>query len=185
MQFLSDFGDEALILPLAAAVTMALALGGARRTAWEWTLCVGGVLGAVLALKLLFRACLLGAGTVHSPSGHTAATTMVYGGLMVLLCRTLRWPWAWGLVGGGLVGVVIAVTRLGLGVHTPAEVVAGGVVGLMGLATFAHRARWSEPVRWPLPAVVALVVCVTHGNHLRAETLIDTTACGARAFIAP
>src|SRR5215211_6442054 len=86
MRFLTDFADLGLVLPVAALVALALAAVGWRREALAWSVAVAGTLAAMLVLKLAVLAYSghLGAG-MRSPSGHTAAGTVLYAGLLALL----------------------------------------------------------------------------------------------------
>ncbi len=60
----------------------------------------------------------------HSfPSGHAMASASLTIALMVILWPT-RWRW-WAIVGGSVYMVVIAWTRLYLGVHYPTDIIAG------------------------------------------------------------
>lgn len=175
MQFVTDFADQALLLPLAALIAIFLAASGARRTAVIWCLAVGGVFGTVLVLKLAVIACGFGRGFgLMSPSGHTAAAAVVYGGLAALLLRR-RLPYAAALaLGAVLPAAVIGATRLALLVHTPADVVAGGAIGLVGAAAIAAQ----RPPALPLRAInrgllgMALLALLLHGHQARAESRI-------------
>ena len=53
----TDFGDQAVLLPLAAGIALLLALSGWRRGALAWTAAIGGTLALILLLKLRFFAC--------------------------------------------------------------------------------------------------------------------------------
>ena len=57
LRFLTDFGDQAVILPLAATVALIFLISGWRRGALAWTVAVSATLGVVLLLKLAFLAC--------------------------------------------------------------------------------------------------------------------------------
>ena len=78
-QFVTDFGDQAVLLPLAAGVTLVFALAGWRRGAVAWAAAVVGTLALMVVLKLVFLACghLLPGSQLHSPSGHTAAAAAI------------------------------------------------------------------------------------------------------------
>ena len=74
-QFITDFADQAVVLPLAVCAGIFLRIAGWMRGALVWAAAVIGVLGTMLVLKLVFQACghLLPFPSVHSPSGHTAS----------------------------------------------------------------------------------------------------------------
>ena len=177
-QFLTDFADEAVILPVAASVAVLLAVLGWWRGAAAWTVTVCGVLGTMGVLKMVFVACagpLAGLG-IHSPSGHTAASTVTYGGLALLFGRT-RMPLPLLAFAPPAIALVIGSTRVMLGAHVPAEVALGGLVGLCGAAALLPLAGPQPPLlRWPVIAVAAAIMLALHGVRLQAEQAIHNMA---------
>lgn len=178
---LTDFADQAVLLPVAAAVALALLAQGWWRGVAAWGLCVGATLGAMLVLKLIFAACPEAA-WLHSPSGHTAASGAVAGGLFgllaVRLCPRLGWLAVAGLALA--VAVPIGVSRVVLGAHSVAEVLLGGTVGIAGALGFTLLAGPPPPavrLRWTALAAIAAVV-LAYGGHLNAEAAIDAAAPG-------
>jgi membrane-associated phospholipid phosphatase len=174
--FLTDFADQAVVLPLLVVVTLALFTLGWRRGAAAWLVALAGTLGAMLALKLVLTACAasLGLLTLHSPSGHTAAASVIAGGLTVVLGRSR----ALALPAAALAAVVIGLSRLALGLHSLTEVLIGGLVGLAGTAVLLLLAGAPPPAwrpRWAAVAAVA-VVLLLHGQHLDAEPRIRSAA---------
>ena len=181
MRFITDFGDQAVILPLVVAVGLALLLQGWRRGATAWAVAVIATFFVMLVLKLVFLACSASIGTdIRTPSGHVAATALVTGGLAALLIR--RHVIVLSLA--AIAAFVIAVTRLALGLHSPAEVVIGALVGLTGAAALIKLAGPTPPaLEAPRIGLMALaVVAVFHGLHLPAEAHIRATALRA-AFV--
>ena len=87
MRFLTDFADQAVVLPLIVVVALVLAGLGWRRGAVAWLAAVGVTFGAVLTLKLVLFTCgpALHLATLRSPSGHTAAAAIIAGGIAVTL----------------------------------------------------------------------------------------------------
>ena len=168
MNFLTDFADQAVLLPLAIIVAACLATSGWWRGAGAWLIGVGVTLSLMLLLKLAFIAC--GPGDVlRSPSGHTAAAAVVCGGLMVVLAGGRRWAVQTALVAALLIGV----SRLALGVHTPLEVLVGAIVGVGGAALTALAAGPMPEFRRNRIAMAALlVVLLLHGTRMPAEAHI-------------
>jgi membrane-associated phospholipid phosphatase len=179
-QFITDFGDQAVVLPLAATVGATTALTGWRRGAIAWCLTVGVALALMLLLKLVFAACgmLLLGHMLHSPSGHTASAAVVYGGLATLLISRSRAPLLPAALLATLFALAIGLSRLSLGVHTLLEVLLGGAVGIAG-AIVLSRAAGRPPPGWRLAPVClagATVLLLFHGLHLDAEPRIDALA---------
>jgi membrane-associated phospholipid phosphatase len=171
MRFLTDFADQAVVLPLIAVVALMLAVLGWRRGAVAWLAAVGVCFGAVLAMKLVFFTCgpALHMATLRSPSGHAAAAAIIAGGFAVALGRQSREVGAIAALGA----VAIGATRVALGWHSMAEVAVGGTLGVLGALGFAWLAG-PPPVlrlRWLCVSVVA-VALLLHGQHLNAESRI-------------
>jgi len=182
MMFLTDFADQAVVLPIVVAVAIVLAAQGWRRGALAWLGVIGATFGVVLLLKLVFMACgpVFGPWALRSPSGHTAAACAVAGGVVVMVAgRHLA-----VLLVAVLAALAIGVSRLELGFHSPPEVVAGaaiGISGAMALLHFAGRPPRTRPV--PLLAVPAVVALLLHGLHLPAEAAIWRVSQGALDFV--
>ncbi|WP_428486111.1 phosphatase PAP2 family protein [Rhodopila sp.] len=182
MRYLTDFADQAVILPVVLAVAVTLALQGWRRGAITWLVVVMGTFAATLCAKLMFLSCspLFGPMDVQSPSGHVAAATVVTGGLAAMLTRRRD-----SIIPAALVAaVVIGLSRLLLGMHSLPEVIIGALIGLAGAAALMRFAGRPPALRLsPLIAVVVIVATVLHGLHLPAEAAIRHTAYRAAQFI--
>src|SRR5277367_6439668 len=138
MLYLTDFADQAVVLPLIVIVALMLAVLGWRRGALAWLGAIGVSFAGVLVLKLVCITCgpALGLTGLRSPSGHTAAAAVIAGGIAVVIGQGGRRA----AVIAGLAAVVIGTTRLELGLHTPVEVVLGGALGMLGALGFAWLA---------------------------------------------
>ena len=181
----TDFADQGVLLPLAAGIALLLALSGWRRGALAWTAAIGGTLALILLLKLRFFACghFLPDSGVGNPSGHTAAAAAVYGGLVAMILRFIwddgRWAFFCAVITGVLLAVVIGRSRLILDLHSMAEVVVGGAIGIAGAASFvvlagapSHAVRIERLVLTGLVAAVAML----YGFHIPAEAAIKSIA---------
>ncbi|HTC09901.1 MAG TPA: phosphatase PAP2 family protein [Acetobacteraceae bacterium] len=175
MQFLTDFADQAVMLPLIATVALCLAALGWRRGALAWLMAVGVSFALVVLLKLAFATCgpEIGLPSLRSPSGHTAAAAVVAGGLAALLHHRRGVV----LLTACLAAALIGATRLVLGYHTPPEVLLGGAIGVAGALGFAALAGLAPSLRlrWLFAAVV-IVAVLLHGQHLDAEPRIRAMA---------
>jgi membrane-associated phospholipid phosphatase len=171
MIFLTDFADQAVVLPVVLAVAVSLGVLGCWRGMLTWLGVIGVTFGAILVLKLGFLACapVFGPWSLHSPSGHTAAASMVAGGMAALLTgrRFFVLPVA------TLAAVVIGISRLALGFHSWPEVLTGAAVGIAGAAVLSRLAGPRPRGRWmPLLMVAGAVAVMLHGMRLPAETAI-------------
>ncbi len=180
VSFITDFADQAVMLPLAATIPAMLAWAGWRRGALAWLLAVACAWTAMLALKLLGVHCgrLLFGPALTSPSGHVSSAAVVYGALAALALGRAGARLGHALPCAAAVAVVVGASRLALGVHTPAEVALGGLVGVGGAWLFARAAGPRPPgARLRRAGVAAaLVVLLTHGFHLPAEAAITNAA---------
>jgi membrane-associated phospholipid phosphatase len=187
MKFLTDFGDQAVVFPITAAVTVTLLLLRWWRGAIGWFLAVSGTFATVLSLKIIFYAChaeLPHVG-IRSPSGHTASATVVYGGLLALvgvrgIGETIRHVGHLLLIllTALLFALVFGFSRVDLGVHTVPDVLAGGAVGMLGAVLLVLMAGAAPKGfrRWPLAAVVLVIAVLLHGHELHAEETIRRVA---------
>jgi membrane-associated phospholipid phosphatase len=182
MIFLMDFADQAVVLPVVAAVAIVLAVSGRWRGAVAWLGVIGITFAVILLLKLGFLACgpVFGPWKLVSPSGHTAAAAIVAGGLAALLTarQTIVLPVA------GLAAMAIGVSRVVLGFHSVPEVVIGALVGIAGASVLGCMAG-PPPSRRGLPllAVACVVALALHGLHLPAEAAIWRVSTGALDFV--
>ena len=172
MQFITDFGDEAVILPAMAMVACGLAIARWWRGLGAWLFAVPGVLGTMALLKYVCFACspVFAAYGVNSPSGHTAASTVVYGGLLLLVLRR-RLPLPMLALIPLVIAICFAITRLVLHAHDLAEVFIGAAVGLEGVAILLLLAG-PLPTGlkfWPIVTFVLVAVAGFHGVRLHAE----------------
>lgn len=98
------------------------------------------------------------------PSGHALGTTVVYGGLAVLLdvwTRRRRW------LAAGAVVALVSLSRLALGVHYLVDVAVGAIVGLLFLAGTLRLSRGRPERAFAVAVVVGIlaVVAAAVGNH--------------------
>lgn len=182
VSYLTDFADQAVILPLVLAVAIVLAAQGWRNGALTWLLVVVGTFAATVTFKLVFLSCspVFGPLDIHSPSGHVAAAAVVTGGLGAMLThrRTSILPAAM------LAAIVIGVSRLVLGTHTLPEVLFGALIGLAGASALLRFTTPPPRLRLtPLLLVILVVATIFHGLHLPAEAAIRHTALRVTDFI--
>jgi membrane-associated phospholipid phosphatase len=166
--FLTDFADQAVLLPVALIVAVSLAISGWWRGAGAWLLGVGATLSLMLFLKIAFIAC--GPGQIlRSPSGHTAAAAVVCGSLIMVLGGSQRLAVSVAVLAGLLIGG----SRLALAMHTPLEVLVGAVAGVAGTGlTVRFAGAVPRLCRNRIVVAAVLVVLLLHGMHMPAEAHI-------------
>jgi len=173
--FVTDFGDSAVTAPLAALTLFFLLATGERRIALDWVLATGGCAVAIGALKLVFGACgqRLAIADIVSPSGHAAMSTAVYG-CLALLIGARRAPLRRHAVNiiAALAIVGVALSRVALHDHTPAEIAVGLVVGAIAVAAFHAVGRRHPKPALPLGWLLlcgAVLVALMHGTRWMIE----------------
>jgi membrane-associated phospholipid phosphatase len=187
--FVTDFGDSAVTLPLAALTLLYLLLSHWPRTAAALAISLAASGAAIAALKLALQSCgqRLLETTVINPSGHVVLSTMIYGALALLLGGALPRGWRWALyVPVGLLVAAIAVSRLVLHTHNLGEMLTGLAVGLGALALFHHLRGESAPgqLRVSRLALSAFLLMVAmHGTRWPIEEEIRDMVALIRAGV--
>jgi hypothetical protein len=173
VRFITDFADQAALLPTAALLPVLFAAQGWWRATRAWITSIGAALAFILATKFIFIGC-----NGFSISGHTGAASAIWG---AAACTALaRWmhPIAAAAVPGLVAALLIGGTRVALHTHSLAETSAGGAIGLCAAVAFAALAGkppqgFSAAV--PLLATLA-VATLAHGYHLDIEAWLRAIA---------
>lgn len=147
---LTAFGDSTVILPMAALLAAWLfARRESQRSGWLWIVMVLADGGMVAASKVLYMAW-----GVHPAgldfiglSGHTAMAFLFWPVLGTLAARQWRLPYGFGAAAGMALAAGVAVSRLGLRVHSPSEVLLGALWGAALAAAFLWQSRNAISVR--------------------------------------
>ena len=176
--FVTDFGDSAVTLPLAALTVAFLFFSRWPRAAIAFAITLAGCGIAIGLVKLALESC--GRPLLHTeitnPSGHAAMSTAVYGSLALLFGCNVSAERRWLLAAGAttLLGG-IAVSRVVLDNHSAAEVAVGFLIGLAALAFF-YRVLKAEPAmafrgRW-LAFAAVILIAVMHGSRWPIEDVV-------------
>ena len=165
---LVHLGDVALTLPAAAAITAALLVWRAWRMAFWWSLLFTVGIGAVAASKIIFLG--WGAGLpglcFKALSGHAAGATAVFPTLFYLVLHGYRPELRYAGVGAGIaLGGVVTCLLIVLGHHSPAEAIAGCVIGALVSVGGIRTAGALPPVR-PLPGLLSFALVFAAGAFL-------------------
>jgi membrane-associated phospholipid phosphatase len=176
---LTGFGDTAVLMPLAAVMLLWLLVMRSPRGAVWWAITVAFCVGMTALLKVSFCGCPP-TPDLHSPSGHTSLSTLVYGAMTLVTANETGGVRRIMAVSGGTGFILaIAASRLLLHAHSTAEVGVGLVIGTAALALFGlqyPRYRAKEMWLFPLFVACAALVTVLHGRELRAEEFLREMA---------
>ncbi|MEE4378991.1 MAG: bifunctional DedA family/phosphatase PAP2 family protein [Candidatus Competibacteraceae bacterium] len=169
MVYVTELGDYPVQLALAAAVLLWLYRNRAYSAAWHWLAALGFGLATNTLFKVLFRVerpvdIYHGIASYSFPSNHATSATLLFGFLAVLLARETTPERRWiPYLGAALLVILIAFSRLYLGVHWLTDTLAGVSLGLVwvSLLGLVHNRRPRRPLnRWGLVliSVVSLAV---------------------------
>jgi membrane-associated phospholipid phosphatase len=179
IQAITDCGDLAILLPVACVLTLWVALICNRAVFAWWLIALALCIGGTGILKIYFFACPLLA-DLHSPSGHTSLSTLVYGTLTLAVARTMQdWRRWLSAIAGTMFIACIAVSRVVVQAHSIPEVVLGSALGLVALSVFVTAYLRDTPTKTylaPLVAVSAMLVVLLNGHELRAEEFLHHIA---------
>jgi membrane-associated phospholipid phosphatase len=173
MQDITDLGDLALLAPLVAAAVILLWRGGQFPLVCRWAALVLACALTIAALKAALCGGL--APPFRTPSGHAGMSTIVYGGLGLMVGRSQRRVIQIAiLLAAGTVILAIFYSRILLGYHTPPDAAAGLVIGLCFLIGFWWWIRRIATVKpdWRISgailAALILIGATFHGVRLHA-----------------
>ena len=142
-----------------------------------WLLAVALCIGSTAALKVYFYACPP-LPDLHSPSGHTSLSTLVYGTLTLAVAKgVVGWRRNVAVAIGACVVLAIAISRLLLKVHSGLEVAFGFSVGLATLLPFVRKCMSNnEMITGDVRPLIlgAVVLMITFDSQeLRAEKFLQ------------
>jgi hypothetical protein len=140
---LFHLGDLSLTLPTGCAIAGWLLASRAWRAALGWTLVFGLALALVAATKVAFLGWATGLPTLgyRAVSGHAAGFTAAFPTLGWLLTQRRAPPVRMSAAVGALgLGIVVAAALVHAGEHTPAEAIAGWIIGLAAFLCTVHLA---------------------------------------------
>ncbi len=182
MVAITELGDATVVISVLLITLVWLAWQRAWRAAFYGLAAVAGASLFAFLMKITLRqtrpdAIFAGWNSYSFPSGHTTASTALYGFLVVLICREVgARTRVLVTLGAVLLVGAIAFSRLYLGAHWVSDVTAGlafGVawVALLGIVYFQHARR---EVHAPgLGAAGLAVLLVAGGLHIATKHAVD------------
>ena len=190
--YVTNFGDPYLTVPLAGAVVVWLASTRSWRALITWIACFSASATLVTASHFAYAAWGLEIPSLNltAVSGHTMLASAVYPTTFALCAsqartRTAMLAYLFGLI----IALVIGLSRLLMGVHTPAEVVSGWLLGTLvagltcgsalalrtraGVISIGRGARHDST---PFAAMALALIVICHGKILPVSAWIDVNA---------
>ncbi|MDR5834666.1 phosphatase PAP2 family protein [Caballeronia sp. LZ034LL] len=175
---LSNLGDAALLLPLALVCALWLRSVD-MRLAIRWAVLLTLGMGLVGLSKVLYAGCgvEISAIQLRMISGHTMLAASIYTVAGGLLFGGLGGAWyRLGALGGLALAAAIGASRIIQDAHTPAEVVAGWLLGALVAGLLLTRV-FDQPRKMPraLAAGVGLlaVSSIAYGHHAPFQRMIE------------
>ena len=176
---ITDLGDSAVTLPMAAVAIAVLLTARQVRSALWWSGCIAAAAAALGALKLVLTAIAIHfhmLASLSSPSGHAGMSAIVYGGFVLLTGPSLPRMWrVLARLGALALVLAIAASRLVLHAHSIAETAIGLAVGLAALVAFGAGLARAPSERVPVVALCAAALAVIglmHGTRWHTEPMI-------------
>jgi membrane-associated phospholipid phosphatase len=177
LKTLSEFGDFAVLTPLATVMLLWLLLMRSPRGAAWWAIAVVCCAGLTAVLKVLFYGCPP-TPDLHSPSGHSSFSTLVYGAMTLVTVMQRRGLQRIIVIGVGASFIIaIAISRLLLA-HNAPEVVLGLMIGIAALVLFGRGYWQCCKAIWPSPLFMAggALFLLFHGWEPDTERLFHEIA---------
>jgi undecaprenyl-diphosphatase len=140
MLYFTQLGDLVVILSLILGVLLFLGWQRHWRPALYWLTAAGFGLLASVALKHGLQiprppSGIEGLSPYAFPSSHVLRATVLYGFLSVIIARALRPNWRWlAYSAAGILILLVAVSRLYLGVHWLSDILGSLTLGLVWIA---------------------------------------------------
>lgn len=179
IQAITDCGDLAILLPVAGVLTVWAALIRSRTIFIWWLVALALCVGGTGLLKIYFFACPP-LSDLHSPSGHTSFSTLIYGTLTLAVASSFEgWRRWMAALAGALFILAIAVSRIIVHAHSIPEVILGSILGVMALSLLIVAYRRDMPAKTylaPLITISAMLVVLLNGHEVRAEELLHHIA---------
>ncbi|WP_406237065.1 phosphatase PAP2 family protein [Acetobacter orientalis] len=176
-QFISGFGDQAVVIPLCFIIFSLFYFVGWRRGAVIWFSCIGVTLAIIVVAKvigLLWGEWYVSNDRAFSLSGHVAASVVVYGTLLNLFTFRHCKLWFQAVRLPLCIAVFMGYARLELHAHTYAEVIMGALAGCVG-SVLVMRCLPIFPLflKYLGAACTIITILILHGRESDAERILQ------------
>ncbi|MGE5320828.1 MAG: phosphatase PAP2 family protein [Hyphomicrobiaceae bacterium] len=162
---ITHLGAASIMLPMLLMITAELWLAERRSDLLAWTLAMTAGVGVVLASKIAFIGWGWGIPSLNFTgiSGHTMLASSILpvwmGWLLAGPTRRFSLP---GVLLGLAIGAVVGWSRLVLGAHSPSEVIAGWLLGMViSLIGYALMRRPCPAQGWAKLAGMTLLLALS------------------------
>lgn len=180
---ITDFGDSGAMLPATAALFLWLLSNGLWRAALMWAGLFAAEVLIVAATKIAFIGWGYGIPAINFTgiSGHsTLACSVIPVAAYVLFGAASAGPRRMATLLGFAAGLLIAISRVKLHMHSWSEVIAGCTLGWAIALIFMSQSR-AEIRRSLIPApamafAMVVMLLLVHGNRAPSERLITVIA---------
>jgi hypothetical protein len=134
--WLSHAGDLAILLPLIAVIFLWSAAKSRYHQVIWWGVAVVLCMGVTAIAKVYMTGCPP-ASDLHSPSGHTSLSTLIYGAVVLLTVERVSRVHRM-LVNLAGVSLILGIAGSRVGSHSVVEVIIGLGIGIATLTVFAR-----------------------------------------------
>ncbi|CAN5463997.1 phosphatase PAP2 family protein [soil metagenome] len=185
-------GEAQVMLPAALALLLWLAHRPAARLLVGWWL---GMMVLATSITTATKIAFIGYGFGWAPlnftgiSGHAMFAAVVYPLLFLVLAlaRPVGWQRA-ALAAGYLLALLVGISRVMVGAHSPSEVIAGLLLGGAASAaaiTIAHTPAIRMPVWLPLGVIASVLVLGVNAPPSRTHDLVTRISLALSGRSAP
>ncbi len=180
MLFSTHLADKRVIFVLIIVVSIFLAIQRHWRTLMYWLSAVAFALLASVALKYGLQIPRPPNQVPHLspysfPSGHTLKAVVLFGFLAVIIARSMREKWRWLPYSlAGLMIILVAMSRLYLGVHWLSDVLGSITLGMfwvaiLGIAYYRHTQAETHWLGLSLISILIIASATTIQTKIRHE----------------
>lgn len=190
LSIITDLGDAGFLLPMSILLGLTLLLSGDRRSALAFVVSLAICVAATVMAKVAFMTCAgeRAGAAIYSPSGHASLAALFFPALALVGGRNGSRLYKGAFVlACALIVLLIAGSRVVLGVHTLAETAAGVAIGLGSFGFFWRFASPHGAIFAPAFIAALSLLAVAYaifGSHVGIEHWLELVAGWLSSFFA-